>query len=149
MLNLQNKGVLRNYEILEKFSAGIKLNGFEVKALLLGKGSFKGSYVSHKKNELFLKNFYLPAYQEKNTPKNYDPYQDRKLLLTRKEINYLLNQIKQPGLTLIPLRIYNQNKLIKIEIALAKGLKKYEKRDKIKKREFERKKQRFIKSHFN
>lgn len=149
MVNLQNKDALRNYQILERFSAGIELKGFEVKALFQGKGSLKGSYISYKDNELFLKNFYLPAYQEKNIPKNYDPYRDRKLLLTHKEINYLLNQIKQPGLTIIPLRIYNKNRLIKIEIALVKGLKKHEKREKIKQREFEKKKQRFIKSHFN
>jgi SsrA-binding protein len=145
MVLIQNRDIYRSYEILERFTAGIKLYGFEVKAIFSGKGSLKGSYVSYKGKELFLKNFYLPPYQEKNTPKDYNPLRDRKLLLHRKEINYLLNKIKQPGLTIVPLKIYNQNKLIKVEIALVKGLKKYEKREKIKKREFQRQKERALK----
>jgi SsrA-binding protein len=145
MVLIQNRDIYRSYEILERFTAGIELKGFEAKALFSGKGSLKGSYVSYKGKELFLKNFYLPPYQEKNTPKDYDPLRDRKLLLHRKEINYLLNKIKQPGLTIVPLKIYNQNRLIKVEIALVKGLKKYEKREKIKKREFQRQKERALK----
>jgi SsrA-binding protein len=145
MVLIQNKDIYRSYEILERFTAGIELKGFEAKAIFSGKGSLKGSYVSYKGKELFLKNFYLPPYQEKNTPKDYNPLRDRKLLLHRKEINYLLNKIKQPGLTIVPLKIYNQNRLIKVEIALVKGLKKYEKREKIKKREFQRQKERALK----
>ena len=145
MVLIQNRDIYRSYEILERFIAGIELKGFEVKAIFSGKGSLKGSYVSYKGRELFLKNFYLPPYQEKNTPKDYNPLRDRKLLLHRKEINYLLNKIKQPGLTIVPLKIYNQNRLIKVEIALVKGLKKYEKREKIKKREFQRQKERALK----
>jgi SsrA-binding protein len=148
MILIQNREVFHHYEILERFNAGIELKGFEVKSLFSGKGSLKGSYVSYNKNELFLKNFYLPPYQEKNTPKNYNPNRDRKLLLKKKEINYLLNKIKQPGLTIIPLKIYANNRLIKVEIALAKGLKKYEKREKIKKREFQRQKERILKGRF-
>jgi len=145
MVLIQNREAFHHYEILDRFNAGIELKGFEVKALFSGKGSLKGSYVSYLGKELFLKNFYLPPYQEKNVPKDYNPSRDRKLLLRRKEINYLLNKIKQPGLTIIPLKIYNQNRLIKVEIALAKGLKKYEKREKIKRREFQRQKERFLK----
>ncbi len=148
MVLIQNKDIFRNFEILEKFTAGIELKGFEVKSLFSGKGSLKGSYVSYKGNELFLKNFYIPPYQEKNTPNNYDPYRDRKLLLNRREIDYLLTKIKQPGLTIIPLKIYNQNRLIKVEIALVKGLKKYEKREKIKKKEFQKQKERALKEKF-
>jgi SsrA-binding protein len=145
MVLIQNRDIYRSYEILERFTAGIELYGFEVKAIFSGKGSLKGSYVSYKGKELFLKNFYLPPYQDKNAPKDYNPLRDRKLLLHRKEINYLLNKIKQPGLTIVPLKIYNQNRLIKVEIALVKGLKKYEKREKIKKREFQRQKERALK----
>jgi len=145
MVLIQNRDIYRSYEILERFTAGIELKGFEVKAIFSGKGSLKGSYVSYKGKELFLKNFYLPPYQEKNTPKDYNPLRERKLLLHRKEINYLLNKIKQPGLTIVPLKIYNQNRLIKVEIALVKGLKKHEKREKIKKREFQRQKERALK----
>jgi len=145
MVSIENKDALTNYEILDKFTAGIELKGFEAKSLLSGKGSFKGSYVSSKGGELFLKNFYIPPYQEKNVDKNYNPLRERRLLLTRKEINYLISKIKQPGLTIIPLKIYNKNRLIKIEIVLAKGLKKFEKREKIKKKEFQREKERFLK----
>jgi SsrA-binding protein len=145
MVLIQNRDIYRSYEILERFTAGIELKGFEVKAIFSGKGSLKGSYVSYKGDELFLKNFSLPPYQEKNVPKDYDPSRDRKLLLHRKEINHLLNKIKQPGLTIVPLKIYNQNRLIKVEIALVKGLKKYEKREKIKKRDFQRQKERALK----
>jgi len=145
MVLIQNSDVYRNYEILERYTAGIELKGFEVKAIFSGKGSLKGSYVSYKGKELFLKNFYLPPYQEKNTPKDYNPSRERRLLLRRKEINHLLNKIRQPGLTIVPLKIYNQNRLIKVEIALVKGLKKYEKREKIKKREFQRQRERALK----
>ncbi len=142
----QNKEAGYHYEILETFEAGIKLKGHEVKALMNGKGSLKGAYVSFRGSNLYLVNFYIAPYQEKNVPSNYDPYRERLLLLTKKEINYLLGKIKQKGITLIPLQVYLKNRLIKIKIALVRGLKKYEKRDKIKKREFERLKGRYLKS---
>ncbi len=145
MVMIQNPDAFRNYEILEKFTAGLQLKGFEAKAIFSGKGSLKGAYISPWQNELYLKNFYLPPYQEKNTPKNYESRRPRKLLLKRNEIDYLINKLKERGKTLIPLKIFNQNRLIKVEIALVKGLKKYEKRDKIKKREWQRQKERFLK----
>lgn len=148
MVLIKNNDAFRNYEILEKFISGIELKGFEVKSLLSGRGSFKGSYVSHKGRELFLKNFYIPPFQEKNVFLDYDPYRDRRLLLHRKEINYLISKSKQPNLTIIPLKIYNQNRLIKLEIALAKGLRKYEKREKLKKKEFQRQKEKAFKRNY-
>lgn len=135
---IQNKDIFRNYEILEKFEAGISLYGFEVKAIFSGKGSLKGSYVSKKGNELYLLNFYLPPYQENNLFKNYDPFRPRKLLLKKKEINYLINKLKTKGLTIVPTKIYNKNNLIKIEIALVRGLKKYEKREKLREKDYQR-----------
>lgn len=144
MVPILNKKGARNYDILERFVAGIELKGYEVKSILEGRGSLDNSYVSKRDDELFLINFYLPPYQEKNV-RNYDPLRERKLLLKRKEIDYLLNQLKKPGITIIPLKIFTKNRLIKVEIALAKGLKKYEKREKIKKKEFERVKQRWLK----
>lgn len=146
MVLIQNKDIFRNYEILEKFESGLQLKGFEVKALFEGKGSLKGAYVTKRDNELFLVNFYIPPYQEKNVEKNYNPYRERKLLLHKKEINYLIQKLKQPGITILPLRIYNKNRLIKVEIALVKGLKKYEKKEKIKEKEFKRKRERVLKS---
>ena len=145
MVLIQNPDAFRNYEILEKFVAGIKLKGFEVKAIFSGKGSLKGTYVSCYRDELYLKNFYLPPYQEKNTPSNYEPSRQRKLLLKRKELNYLINQLKEPGKSIVPIKIFNKNRLIKVEIALVKGLKKFEKRDKIKKREWQRQRERILK----
>jgi SsrA-binding protein len=151
MVLIQNKDSFRNYHILERYTAGIELFGFEVKSVLDGRGSLKGAYVSFdpkkRRKELFLKNFYIPPYQEKNTPSSYDPYRERRLLLKRGEINHLINQLRQPGLTIIPLRVYNQNRLVKVDIALVKGLKKFEKREIIKKREFERKKQKWLKGY--
>mgnify|MGYP001626262894 CR=1 FL=1 len=142
---IQNPGVHYHYQILENFEAGIQLKGFEVKALREGKGSLKGSYVTIKDNEAYLVNFNIPPYQPKNTPKDYDENRPRKLLLKRKEINYLIGKLKEKGLTLIPIKIYSKGNLIKVEIALAKGLKKYEKREKIKEREFKKEAERKIK----
>jgi len=139
---IQNPGVHYNYQILESFEAGIELKGFEVKALREGKGSLKGSYVTIKDNEAYLVNFNIPPYQPKNTPKDYDENRPRKLLLKRKEINYLIGKLKEKGLTLIPIKVYSKGNLIKVEIALVKGLKKYEKREKIKEKEFRRIKER-------
>lgn len=140
-----NREARYHYEILETFEAGIELKGFEVKALIAGKGSLKGAYISNAGGELFLVKMHVPVYQEKNAPRDYHPERPRKLLLKKKEINYLIGKLKQKGLTLIPLSIYLKKRLIKVEIALARGLKKYEKREKIKKREFEREKKRAFK----
>jgi len=142
---ISNPGVFYHYNILERFEAGIELKGFEVKALREGKGSLKGSYVTIKDNEVYLVNFNIPPYQPKNTPKDYDENRPRKLLLKRKEINYLIGKVKEKGVTIIPIKVYSKGNLIKVEIALAKGLKKYEKREKIKEREFQKTKERAIK----
>jgi SsrA-binding protein len=142
---IQNPGVHYHYQILESFEAGIELKGFEVKALREGKGSLKGSYVTIRDNEVYLVNFNIPPYQPKNTPKDYDENRPRKLLLKRKEIKYLIGKIKEKKLIIIPTKIYSKRNLIKVEIALAKALKKYEKREKIKEREFRRIKERFLK----
>ncbi|MCS7184064.1 MAG: SsrA-binding protein SmpB [Patescibacteria group bacterium] len=143
MVNIFNPGIGYHYHILEKFNAGIELKGFEVKSLRANRGSLKGSYVTITNGEVYLVNFNLPPYQPKNTPKDYRDDRPRKLLLTKKEIKYLIGKTKEKGLTLVPLRIYSKNNLIKIEIALVKGLKKFEKREKIKEREFRRIKNKF------
>jgi SsrA-binding protein len=148
MVNIVNPGVYHHYQILEKFEAGIELKGFEVKSIKNNRGSLRGSYVTVKDNEIYLVNFKLPPYQPKNTPKDYQEERPRKLLLKRKEINYLISRIKERGLTIIPLKIYSKNNLIKVEIALVKGVKKYEKREKIKAREFQRLKARVQKRKY-
>ncbi len=144
----ENKKALFNYEILEKFDAGISLYGFEVKAIKNGKVNLKGSYVSVKGEELFLKNALIPPYQEKNTPSWYDPRRERKLLLTKKEIRYLIGKTKEKGLTLVPVCIYTKGRLLKLQIALVKSKRKFEKREDIKKREFQRMKSRLLRKKF-
>jgi SsrA-binding protein len=143
---IKNKEAAFHYEILERYEAGIELKGFEVKSLISGKGSLKGAYVSNYGGELFLVKAHIPPYQEKNAPPDYDPERPRKLLLKRREINYLIGKIKEKRLTLIPLSIILKNRLIKVELGLARGLKKYEKKEKIKKRDFEREKRRELKN---
>ncbi len=141
----KNKKASYNYEILEKYEAGIVLSGQEVKSAKAGKMSIQGTYVIPKHNELFLVGASIPPYQPFNVPIKYEPEQDRKLLLKRDQIKYLIGKSKQEGLTLIPLRVYTKSGLIKVEIAVAKGKKKHEKKEKIKKREAERKIRRELK----
>ena len=133
MLLLKNKKVGREYQILETFQAGIALFGFEVKSLKNKRGSFEGAYISVNqiglnKFEVWLKNFYIPPYQEKNTPENYDPYRQRQLLLQKKEIIRIQETARGSGITIVPIAVHltSQNR-IKLEIALARGLKKHDK----------------------
>lgn len=135
---VRNKKAGFNYEIVERYEAGIELFGFEVKALKKGTGSLEGSFVVLKNGELFLKNSYIPPYQEKNTPDSYDPYRMRKLLMKKSEIEKVAEDKKGQGLTIIPISWYNKNNKIKLEVALARGKKKYDKRETIKKRDQER-----------
>lgn len=134
----ENKKARFNYSILEKFDAGLVLIGQEVKSIKLGRMSLDGSYIVSKGQEFYLIGARIPAYQPKNAPAGYDPGQSRKLLLTKSEIKYLIGKVSQKGLTLIPLRVYSNNAKIKLEFGVAKGKKKYDKREDIKKREQER-----------
>ena len=134
---IQNKKAGFNYEFLEKLNAGIELFGFEVKSIRAKLGSLEGAYVIVRGNEAFLVNAYIPAYQPKNAPKGYDEKRNRKLLLTKKEIAELAQNDKK-SLTIVPLKVYNKGKKIKLEIALVKGKKKHDKRETIKKRETDR-----------
>ncbi len=135
---IENKKAGFNYEILEKIEAGLVLFGYEVKSLRAKKGSLFGSYVTIKEDGLYLVNCNIPGYQQKNTPASYDTKRKRKLLLKKKEIGYLSGKAKEKGATLIPLKIYTKKNLIKLEFAVAKGKKKYDKREAIKKREIDR-----------
>lgn len=135
---IQNKKAYFNYEILEKMEAGIELLGFEVKSLKKGQGSLEGSHVTVRGNEVFVINMQIPPYQPTNTPKDYDPTQNRRLLLTKKEISRLSGEENQKGLTIVPLSVYNKGRKLKLEIAIVRGKKKYDKRETIKKRDVER-----------
>lgn len=135
---IQNKKAYFNYQILERFEAGISLIGQEVKSIKSGRINLAGSYIVLKKEEVFLIGADIPLYQPKNAPPDYNPERSRKLLLKKSEIKYLIGKIEQKGLTLIPLRVYTIKGRIKLEFAVAKGKKKFDKRELVKKREVER-----------
>ena len=135
---IQNKKAHFNYEILEKFSAGIELLGFEVKSLRGKLGSLDAAYVTVRGNEAFVTGMHIPAFQPNNTPTDYEPERPRKLLLTKGEIEKLLGFEKKKGLTIVPVSMYNKNRKIKVEIAIVRGKKAHDKRQSIKKRDTDR-----------
>ena len=134
----ENRKIYFNYEILEKYEAGIELYGSEVKAVRSGKMSLEGAFVIVRGGECFLINANTPPYQPNNTPKEYDPLRNKKLLLTKKEIRVLSDSGNNKSLTIVPISVYNKGRKIKVEIALVKGKKKFDKRETIKKRETDR-----------
>ncbi|TSC56835.1 MAG: ssrA-binding protein [Parcubacteria group bacterium Greene0416_79] len=145
---LLNKKASFNYEFLDKLEAGIELLGFEVKSLRKKQGSLEGAYAIVRGGETFLVNVFIPPYQSKNTPKEYDPRRHRRILLTKKEIAELTGAESKKGLTIVPISVYTKGRKIKVEIAVARGKKKYDKREKIKRREAEREMRRTLKSYY-
>jgi len=142
----ENKKAYFNYQILEKFEAGISLIGQEVKSIKTRGVNLAGSYVIERGSEFFWVGSHIHPYQPKNAPPDYNPERWRKLLLKKSEINYLIGKSKQKGLTLIPLKLYTtRSGRIKLEFALAKGRRKIDKREVIRKREVEREIQRILK----
>lgn len=134
----ENRKANFDYEIIEKYEAGIELLGTEVKSVRGGRMSLESAFVIIRGGEAFLINGNIPPYQPKNVDKNYDPLRNRKILLTKKEIRELAGNEKNKNLTIAPLAVYNKGRKIKISIALVKGKKKFDKRETIKKREFDR-----------
>lgn len=134
----ENKKAYFNYLILEKFEAGISLIGQEVKSIKGGRINLAGSYVVLRGKEVYLVGASVPPYQPKNAPADYNPERSRKLLLKKSEIKHLIGKVKEKGLTLVPLRVYTKRGKIKLEFGIAKGKKKADKRELIKKREAER-----------
>ena len=134
----ENRKARFDYQILEKYEAGIELLGTEVKSIRAGQMSLEGAFVIVRGGEAFLINANIPPYQPLNAHKDYDPLRNRKLLLTKKELIELAGDGKNKSLTLIPISVYNKNRKIKAEIALVKGKKKGDKRETIKKRETDR-----------
>ena len=131
---VENKYIGREYEILEKFDAGIELLGHEVKSLKGGRGSLKGAYVIIRGGEAFLTGMHIPAYQPANTPKGYDEYRPRRLLLTQKEISRLFGLEKERGLTILPKMVYNKGNKLKVALVVARKMKKHDKREVLKKK---------------
>ena len=135
---IRNKKATFDFELLETFEAGVVLLGTEVKALRTGKASLNGAYVVIRGDEAWLLGASISPYQVANTPKNYDPERTRKLLLKPKELNELKQKGEQPGLTIIAIKCYNKKRHIKLQIALARGKKKADKREKLKERDSKR-----------
>lgn len=142
----ENKKARFDYEIIETYEAGLVLSGNEVKSIRNGNISLKGGFITLHNNDAFLINVHIPRYKYAGTLLNYDPERSRKLLLKKKEISYLRGKSQEKGLTIVPLTIYNKGRHIKIEIAVAKGKKKYDKRESVKKREMDKELQRKMKN---
>lgn len=133
MANLiAHKKARLDYEALEEFEAGIELVGLEVKSLRAGRGKLEGGHVIVRGGEAFIVGMEIPPYQAGNTPKTYDPARTRKLLMTAKEIASLAGADKQKGLTIVPISVYNKGNKLKVRIAVARGKKKYDKREDLK-----------------
>ena len=132
-----NRRARHDYQILERFEAGIALTGSEVKSLRGGRASLNEAFARAHGNEVWLENMHIPPY-EQGQKRGYDPLRARKLLLHRKEIARLVGKQKEQGLALIPMRVYFAHGLAKVELGLGKGKREYEKRQSIAKREHER-----------
>ena len=136
-----------NYSVSNKIDAGIVLTGSEVKSLRINTGSIRGSYIIEQQGELWLSNSFIKKYDNSND-KNYDPSRNRKLLVTKKEFNKISGLIKQGGITIIPLSLYFSDKgFAKLSCGIAKGKKKIDKRESIKQRDWNIKKQRLLKNN--
>lgn len=135
---IENRRAGYDYEILEKFQAGIQLSGGEVKSLRLKRGSLEGARVLVRGGEAYVVNMEIPPYQVGNKTENYDDRKNRRLLLSKSEINKLSGQASAKGLTIVPISVYNIGRYIKVGIAVVRGKKKYDKRESIKKRESDR-----------
>jgi SsrA-binding protein len=132
-----NKKAFHEYFVLQKAEAGVALTGTEVKSLRDGKANIKDSYVIFKNGEAFLFNAHISAYSHGNL-QNHEPERNRKLLLHRREIEKLREQVVEKGLTVVPLRLYFKGGKVKVEIAVVRGKKLYDKRETEKKRELDR-----------
>ena len=139
-----NKKAYHDYFILEKYEAGIVLHGTEVKSLRMGKCSIKEAFIRVENGEIYIYGMHISPY-EKGNIFNKDPLRVRKLLLHKNEINKIFGKMKEQGITVVPLQVYFSGSLVKVEIALAKGKKLYDKRDDIAKKDQKREAQREFK----
>jgi SsrA-binding protein len=137
-INIKNKKVYFDFEILEKLVAGMELTGTEIKSIRMGKASLADSYCFFKNNELWVKGMRVSEYDQ-GSYNNHEPYRERRLLLNRKELNRFEKRVREKGLTMVVLRLFiNENNLAKLEIALARGKKEYDKRETIKEKDMKR-----------
>jgi SsrA-binding protein len=144
-MSISNRSAYHEYFIDNKIDAGMVLTGTEVKSLRDGRASFNDSYCYFHKGELWIKNLHIAEYSH-GTVNNHDPMRVRKLLLQKRELRKLETALKEKGLSIVPLRIFfNEKGLAKLEIGLGKGKKIYDKRESIKKRDVEREMKRYLK----
>lgn len=135
-----------DYEILETLEAGVELFGLEVKSVRAGRMNLVGAFAVVKNNEVWLINAVIPPYQSTNTPSNYEPDRNRRLLFRAEEIKKMIGTVSRSGLTLIPLRMYTKGPRIKIALGLGRRKKKYDRRERIREREDLRKIERALKN---
>lgn len=145
MTLVENKRVAFDYQILEEMEAGLELRGYEVRSLRAGQGSLRGARVVARGGEAYLVGASIPAWQQANAPKSFDPERPRRLLLSTKEIAHVASAEGQQGLTVVPLKVYNKGHKLKLLIAIARGKKKEDKRHSIREREEKRSMQRSLK----
>lgn len=144
-MEIKNRSAYFEYHIDDKYLAGIVLTGTEVKSLREGKANFNDSYCIFQQGELWIRSFHISEYSH-GTVNNHDPIRERKLLLNKRELKKLASRIKEQGYTIVPLRLFfNEKQLAKLEIGLAKGKKLHDKRESIKQRDTERELKRYIK----
>jgi SsrA-binding protein len=142
---IKNKKASHDYEFLEKFIAGIKLSGTEIKSLRLGKATIADCYCYFSNSELYIKGMHIAEYWWGNL-NNHDPLRDRKLLLTARELRKIERKVKETGLTIIVIKVFiNERGLAKAEIAISKGKKEYDKRETLKRKDASREMDRMMK----
>lgn len=148
MALIENKKVGLEYHLLEEMEAGLELFGFEVKSLRAGLGSLKGARVVARGGEAYLVGASIPPWQIANAPKSYDQERTRRLLLNKKEIDRISGAESEKGLTIVPIRVYNKSRKLKLAIAIARGKKKADKRQTIRAREEKRRIDRTLKKEY-
>lgn len=141
----QNRQARFEYKILDTFEAGLVLQGTEIKSIRNGKLNLRDGYVSIHSGEAILQNVHISPYEQGNIF-NHDPLRTRKLLLHKKQINYLANELKAQGTTIIPLKVYLKDGFAKVLIGIAQGKKKYDKRESLKQQDMKREIDRAMKS---
>lgn len=135
---VRNKKASHDYSFEETLEAGIQLLGTEVKSVRANHGSLNGAYVQVLGGEVYLLGAHIPAWQEKNVSSAYDPYRTRKLLVHKKELFDLLKALSTKGLTIVPISLYNKGSIVKVQLAIAKGKKNFDKRETLKARDLDR-----------
>ncbi len=143
---IRNKKATLDFELLERFEAGAELLGTETKSIRSGQGKLTGAYVVVRGGEVYLVGASIPPFQKANAPKSYEDERARKLLLSKKEIEKLFTASEKDGLTVVPIRWYNNGRRLKLEIAIARGKKKFDKRETLKARDNKRSIERILKS---